>query len=104
MKTALIVLLALASTCLFAENFPKNIEVKAEASMKEYLQAETEITNIQILKVQFLDMDPFAEYYLGIDWSYTDSSEKSLSCYSFVALSLMSGQPENFSEMSRNCH
>lgn len=103
MKTVLLFLITIFSTHLHAENFPRNLEIKARASMENYLNSDKEIINSQVLDVKYIDMDPRAAYYLGVVWTYSNQEQQSFVCYSEVGLTILKDQTEDFYELMRDC-
>lgn len=103
MKTVLLILISIFSTHLHAENFPRNVEIQAQASMEKYLNSDKEIINPQVLDVKYIDMDPSADYYLGVVWTYSNQEQQNFVCYSEVGLTILKDQSEIFSELVRDC-
>ena len=103
MKKSLLVLLALTSIQLHASGFPKNVEEVAGKLMEESVNKESSISLAHIEKVTYLDMDPGAQYYLEINWSYTDNTHQDYSCLSQVTVFKDPCGLAKISELSRSC-
>lgn len=103
MKNIIILLLISVSNLSFAAGFPQNIEKEAVELLESELSHMVDLASFEIDKVNFVDMDSHAEYYLQGSWKQVLLNGTTQECTSEIYYSRAVNNIVQFSILSKTC-